>query len=147
MTLAEICEDIKNYFLAHKEDDIHSGEYKIENGGIASLDFLKEGQYFRIVGSALNDGVYKYPADDLKDEEFEGSIWAMSVPPTFVALAEEIIDWVETNGKALAGPYTSESFAGYSYTKASTKSGSGGAFTWVDQFATRLTPYRRMYLP
>lgn len=143
--LTELCAELNNYFIIHHEADIYTGEYKIENGTIdlTEQDIIP-GQYFRIVGSKLNDGVYKYPVDGLQDETFDGAIWSMSVPPSFVALAEEIAGWVETNGKALAGPYASESFAGYSYTKAGTRNGTGGAYGWQDQFATRLNPYRRL---
>ena len=141
--LTEICAEIRNYFLAHREQDIHAGEYSIENGSMESLDFLRNGQYFRIVGSALNDGVHQYPAYDLQDESFKGSVWAMSVPPSFVSLVNEIEDWVTEHSAALSSPYTSESFGGYSYSKAAGKNGTG-AYSWQDQFATRLNAYRRI---
>lgn len=140
--LSIICAEIRNYFLAHREADIHSGTYAIENGNL-TLDFLREGQYFRIVGSALNDGVHQYPAIDLTDETFNGSVWAMSVPRAFIELAAEIEDWTNTNANALSSPYTSESFAGYSYSKASGRNGTAG-YSWQDQFATRLNAYRRL---
>ena len=139
--LTNICAEIRNYFLAHREEDIHTGTFAITNGSV-DVDFLKDGQYFRIVGSALNDGVYQYPNGTLTDETFKGSIWAMSVPKSFIDLAEEISEWVSANATALASPYTSESFAGYSYTKAS--GANGGAITWQEQFAKRLNPYRRI---
>lgn len=138
--LSIICAEIRNYFLAHREADIHSGTYAIENGNL-TLDFLREGQYFRIVGSALNDGVHQYPTA-LQDETFTGSVWAMSVPPSFIALAAEIEDWVTANRSALSSPYASESFGGYSYSKATGKNGAG--YTWQDQFATRLNAFRRI---
>jgi hypothetical protein len=105
---------------------------------------LKDGQYYRIVGSALNDGVYKHGTDDtdLADEEFFGAVWAMRVPRDFVALCEEIQAWESTNGEALSGPYSSESFGGYSYSKAT--GSDGGAYTWRDQFKNRLNAYRRL---
>ena len=139
--LTEICAEIRNYFLTNREKDIHPGTFTI-SGGSLDLDYLLEGQYFRIVGSVLNDGVHQYPATDLMDETFTGSVWAMSVPRSVVELAEEISGWVEANNKALSSPYTSESFAGYSYSKAASKSGNG--YTWQDQFATRLNAYRRL---
>ena len=141
--LTNICADIRNYFLTNREQDIHQGTYTIENGTIDLSDLLLEGQYFRIVGSRLNDGVYRYPAEGLQDEEWSGAIWAMSIPPAFLDLVDEIEDWVQKNGEAVSGPYTSESFAGYSYSKATSRSGAGG-YSWQDQFATRLNPYRRL---
>lgn len=140
--LTEICAEIRNYFLTHREEDIHSGTYVIEHGNIKSLPFLREGQYYRIVGSALNDGVHLYGTSDLRDETFKGSVWAMSVPPDFVELVEEITDWVDANKNVLNSPYTSESFGGYSYSKAT--GANGGALTWKDQFSTRLNGFRRI---
>ena len=141
--LTELCAELKNYFLRDKNADIHYGEYTISDGSI-DLPFLLNGQYFRIVGSVLNDGVYQYPVNGLADETFTGAVWAMAVPPTVIALAAEIEAWNTNNADALANPYTSESFGGYSYTKASGNSASGGAYSWKDQFASRLAKYRRL---
>lgn len=141
--LTELCAELKNYFLRDREADIHYGEYTISGGSI-DLPFLLDGQYFRIVGSVLNDGVYQYPASGLTDEEFTGAVWAMAVPPSVVALAADIEAWNAKNAETLASPYTSESFGGYSYTKASGNSESGGAYSWKDQFASRLAKYRRL---
>jgi len=139
--LTELCAECRNYFLAHREEDIHSGQFEIASGSV-NVDFLRDGQYYRIVGSALNDGVHQYGVDTLTDENFNGSVWAMSVPRSFVELAAEIEDWVNANASVLASPYTSESFAGYSYSKSTGKS--GGSITWIDQFSTRLNAYRRI---
>ena len=142
--LTELCAELKNYFLRDREADIHYGSYTISGGSIV-LPFLLTGQYFRIVGSVLNDGVYEYPAVGLTDETFAGAVWAMAVPPTVIALADDIEAWNAKNADALASPYTSESFGGYSYTKASGASSSGGgAYSWKDQFASRLAKYRRL---
>ena len=142
--LTELCAELKNYFLRDREADIHYGSYTISGGSIV-LPFLLAGQYFRIVGSVLNDGVYEYPAVGLTDETFAGAVWAMAVPPTVIALADDIEAWNAKNADALASPYTSESFGGYSYTKASGASSSGGgAYSWKDQFASRLAKYRRL---
>lgn len=142
--LTELCAELKNYFLRDASKDIHHGDFVISNGNI-DLPFLLNGQYFRIVGSVLNDGVYQYPASGLTDESFTGSVWAMAVPPSVVALSDEIDEWNESNADALASPYTSESFGGYSYSKASGGSSSGnGAFTWKDQFAGKMSIWRRL---
>ena len=142
--LTELCAELKNYFLRDRNADIHYGEYEISGGSI-DLPFLLDGQYFRIVGSVLNDGVYKYPVLELTDETFTGAVWAMAVPPSVVALAADIEAWNVKNAEALASPYTSESFGGYSYTKATAGGvGTSGAFTWRDQFASRLNKWRRL---
>lgn len=149
--LTELCAYLRNYFLVdylHPEERIHYGTYTIEQGQfVESLPFLSDGQYFRVVGSLFNDGVHCYGKDELMDEIFTGAIWVMSVPPDVLALANEIADWVAQNSATLNSPYQSESFGGYSYTKASGGGSSGNqtaAYSWQDQFASRLAPYRRL---
>jgi len=134
----QICREINNYFDVERIFD----NFTISGG---SIDLsLQEGQYFRIVGSLFNDGVYKYGDDlDLKDETFDGAIWAMAVPNQVIALSEEINQWILDNSEILSSPYQSESFGGYSY---SLKSGSdnGGSLTWQSHFASRLNPWRKL---
>ena len=136
--LNELCAEIRNYFVVK----IHEGTFTINGGKIAPLDFLQEGQYFRIVGSVFNDDVYRWGSTSLPtDETFTGTIWAMAVPPDVIALADEIKAYCESDvGKA--SPYTSESFGGYSYTKATDEN--GVAVGWQKVFASRLKPYRRI---
>lgn len=135
--LEKMCAECRNYFVK----DIHFGTFKIEGGAIEPLDFLQEGQYFRIVDSVLNDGVYQYQTSELTDEVFDGAIWAMSVPPSFIALASDIEEYNKSDaGKA--SPYISESFGGYSYTKATNSKGQPA--TWKEVFASELNNYRRM---
>ena len=145
--LTELCAYLKNYFIRSMAD-IHYGEYEIVNGQLTNAPFLLDGQYYRIAGSILNDGVHQKGerTDILKDEKFNGSIWSMSVPPDVVALAADIDAWTLANNNVLSSPYQSESFGGYSYSKGGGSAG-GGSFTWRDQFAARLNPYRRLFLP
>lgn len=133
--LESVLHYLHNWFLVAVYDDL----YTIKDGSI-ELPFLQAGQYFRIVGSILNDGVYSYPAENLKDEEFTGSIWALAVPPAVLSLVEEITAWQAKNGAS--GPYTSESFGGYSYTKATNSS--GVAVGWQDVFKAQLSPWRKL---
>ena len=83
--LDEILAEIRNYFTV----SVHSGDFEVIGGRLSPLDFLQNGQYFRIVGSVMNDGVYRYPYSGLTDETFSGEIWALAVPPTLIALAAE----------------------------------------------------------
>ena len=136
--LTELCAELRNYFVVK----IHEGRFTINGGKIAPLDFIQENQYFRIVGSVFNDGVYQYTADlVLTDEIFSGSVWAMAVPPTLIALAEDIKKYNESD-EAKPSAYTSESFGGYSYSKATDEN--GVAVSWKKVFASRLRPYRRI---
>lgn len=107
--------------------------------------FLRAGQYFRVVGSVLNDGVYQYGNCSLRDETFDGAIWAMAVPTEFLHLEEEIKAWRTQYENAANSPFQSESFAGYSYTKSSTNGNSGGSVTgWQGVFASRLNKWRKL---
>lgn len=137
--LTELCGELRNYF--NREEDIHFGEFKIDGGSISPLDFLQEGQYFRIVGSAFNDGVYQFPTSELTDEVFNGAVWAMRVPPCVVALAAEIKKFNESEA-AKPSAYTSESFGGYAYTKATTSDGS--PIGWKTVFAKKLNQWRKL---
>ena len=138
--LEQVLMHLKNWFLV--PGGIHEGTYTIEDGGIA-LPFLENGQYFRIFGSVFNDGLHLYPASDLKAETFEGTVWALAVPQAVVELASEIEAWQKKNGDASVSPYQSESFGGYSYSKA-TDSASGGAVTWQSAFRSRLNAWRKL---
>lgn len=138
--LEEVLRHLNNWFLV--PDGIHLDTYTIEDGGI-TLPFLQEGQYFRVVGSVFGDGVYQYPASGLKDETFDGAIWSLSVPQAVVNLAEEIEAWQAKNGEAAAGPYQSESFGGYTYSKA-VDAATGGAVSWQAAFRSRLNDWRKL---
>lgn len=146
--LTELCQELRNWF--DRGHDKWFGEITISDGTIecdgAEIDLL-EGQHFRIIGSLLNDGVYPYPTEELKDETFRGSVWSMGIPPSVVALAESIESWLEANADALNGPYQSESFGGYSYTLksggGSSGSGSDGP-SWRSHFADDLNRWRKL---
>ena len=142
MMLERVCAHIHNYFTGG--DDIHAGEFTIENESL-TLPFLLDGQYFRIVGSALNDGVYQYPADTLADETFTGEVWAMKPPRTVLKLVEEIKQWQDKYGAVMAGPYQSENVIGvYSYAKASGEGGGASADAWAEVFRGRLNAWRKL---
>ena len=137
--LTEICAELRNYFEV--PNGRHFGKFTIRGGSIAQLDFLQDGQYFRIIGSVFNDGVHQYPAFDLTGEVIKGAVWAMAVPPTLIALAAEIEEYNKSDaGKA--SPYTSESFGGYSYTKAT--DANGAPIGWRKAFASRLNRWRKL---
>ena len=134
--LETILMHLNNWFLV--PDGVHEDTYTIEEGGIA-LPFLVSGQYFRICGSVFNDGLHQYPADDLTDETFTGPVWALAIPKALLSTVEEITAWTAKNGDG--GPYTSESFGGYSYSKATNSKGL--AVGWRDVFAAQLAPWKK----
>ena len=138
--LEQVLMNIRNWFTV--DGGIHSGTFTIKDGGIA-LPFLANGQYFRIIGSVFNDGLHQYPAADLVDEEFSGAIWALAIPKAVIDLANEIQKWQGKNGEASVSPYQSESFGGYSYSKA-TDAETGGAVTWQSAFKQQLSAWRKI---
>ena len=145
--LTEICDYLNNYFWRTKRN------VKITiSGGTFVDEFLKDGQYFRIVGSVFpeNEGVHIYTATNLKDEDFEGQIWSMAVPQAVIDLASDIAAWQAKYGSIDSpsmSPYTSESFNNYSYSKGSgsvNADGSDSANTWQGAFAARLNKWKRL---
>lgn len=137
--LAQVLRHLKNWFRL--PGGIYEGTYTIQGGAIV-LPFLERGQYFRICESRFNDGLYQYgDATNMIDETFDGVIWALAVPQEVVELAKEIALWQEKNGAVSASPYASESFGGYSYTRAVTAT--GGAVGWQEAFRSRLDPWRK----
>lgn len=140
--LSEVCAYLRNYFY-HGEPTI--GKIEIVNGALKEPYGLKANQYFRIVGSMFNDGVYQYPLTTLQDETFNGAVWGMAVPPELIALISEMEAWKTSNAYALNTPYQSESKADYSYSlKSSGNSADGGAMTVINQFSGRLARWRKL---
>ena len=151
--LQEICEFIHNYFIR----DRYPGTFVIADGMISPLPALKNGQRFLVAGSDLNDGIYTWHeglimTDDdsagagLSDETFTGTICGLAVPPQVISLSEEITEWVGKYGAVINSPYQSESFGGYSYTRASGASNGGGSAMagWQEVFAGRLNRWRKV---
>ena len=138
--LEQVLMNIRNWFQV--KGGIYSGTFTIKDGGI-TLPFLADGQYFRICGSVFNDGLHQYNVLDLIDETFTGTIWALAIPKSVIELADEIQNWQEKNGEASVSPYQSESFGGYSYSKA-TDAEAGGGVTWQSAFSQQLSAWRKI---
>lgn len=137
MTITDFCEETRNWFDVSR----HIGNFEIENG-TTDLDFLQEGQFFRIVGSIFNDGVYQYNDKlNLKDETFKGAIWAMAVPQTVIDLIDKIKQWETDNAQALNGAFASESFGGYSY---SLGTSGGEGLNWQTHFKNDLERWQKI---
>lgn len=135
--LEEILSYVNNWFPV--KNGIYRDKFEIVNGSIV-LPFLQNGQYFRIVGSIFNDGLYNYPPAEMVDETFEGEVWALAVPPSVIALASEIEEWCNNNPESR---FMSESFNGYSYTVAANPA-SGAPMSWQEVFRPKLNRYRRL---
>lgn len=150
--ISEICGFLRNYFDFNQPK--FYGVFKIEGGVITSGTDgdmgLQDGQYYRIIGSVFNDGVWKYGKDQLQDEKpFDGAVWLMAVPPDLIAIAGEIQEWQDKYGGVDSenmSPYDSESFAGYSYKKAQGYASEGGGMltTWQALYGQRLMRWKKL---
>lgn len=151
MNITEICMDLHNFFPpANKRADnsyIRRGHFIISGSYIAPLEFIKPNQYFRIVNSDMNDGVWQNNPESLKDlidEEFDGEIWAMAVPRHFIALCEDIKKFnAKVDEMALIEKgYASESWGGYSYSLSS--SAPAAMVEWEKRISKNLNAYRKI---
>lgn len=149
--LTELCQELRNWF--DRDRDKWFGDVRITSGGITVDDALipmVEGQYYRIVGSLLNDGVHKWDDELIPESPFYGSVWSMAIPPTVIQLADDIAAWQAKYGtvdSVAMSPFNSESFGGYSYSKSGGGSGSGGSGAsgdWRSAFASRLNRWRKI---
>ena len=142
MNLTTMCKELKNWF----EKEKIFGTFAIANNEIdLASSNIQSGQFFRIVGSVFNDGVYQYPASELTDETFTGAVWLMAVPKELISIIDDINAWEAEYGAAINSPFQSESFGGYSYTKASGNSSDGsGGITWKDRFGSLLDQWRKI---
>lgn len=156
-TLSILCKYLKNYF--NRNMYTYRGIVAINGGRITNDSFIEniqDGQYYAIFGTVFNDGVYKYDASSLdqglKDEvAFHGEVSLMAIPQDVIDLAADIEKWqaqYEAEDSANMSPYNSESFAGYSYSKASVSNGGddngSSNITWQNAFAARLNMWRKI---
>lgn len=136
--LYEIMKSINNFFEV--KGGIRYGEWVID-GGTINLPFLQNNQFYLIKGSIFNDGLHQYGKEDFaQDEYFSGSITPLAIPTDFIKLANEIKEWQSKNGDQ--GVYQSESFNGYSYTKAT--GSDGEQITWQSAFKKKLSAWRKL---
>lgn len=141
--LEQVLDYIHNYFI----DEIHSGKFSIKNGAL-DVDFLKDGQFYYIKGSVFSDGLHQFKAHvkNMRDEDFAGEVWAMAVPPAVIAISNEIDDWIAQYSKIIDTPYQSESFGGYSYSKAAggNNNSKSTMYGWQEKFGERLNRWRKI---
>lgn len=148
--LEQILWHIHNWF---EREQIPVSTCCIDDGSLPTsiTDQMLDGQWYRIEGSYLNDGLHQNPDTELSDETFDGTITLLAIPKPLLAVAEEISDWVALNRtaaqQAAASPYQSESFDGYSYSirgDLTAQNGSGGLTGWQAAFASQLNPFRKI---
>ena len=139
--LGEICAYLRNYFY-HGEPTI--GKIEIVNGALKEPYGLKANQYFRIVGSMFNDGVYQYPLTTLQDETFNGAVWGMAVPPELISLISDIEAWQTKYGQSVNSPYAAESISATGYSRSKCSADSVGSIGWQNAFSKMLARWRKL---
>lgn len=145
--LTEICAKLNNYFS--KDSDKAFGKFSVSDGKISPPIHLEPGQYYRVCGSIFNDGVHQ-DSDVLIDEpEFDGAIWKMRVPADLIEIAQEMAAWNDKYSNVDSpnmSPYSSESFGGYTYSKAQGYASTGGGMlnNVFSVYDARLAPYRKI---
>lgn len=141
-----LMQECNNYFYKTYE---HS-TFAIQDGIINSTGKYLVGQYIKIEGSILNDGVYKIESmnnnkiniTELSNEVFEGCIYGLSVPKGFIELSTKIKQFID-DPKAKITNLTSESFNNYSYSRGSKQNGAN--ITWNDIFIDDIRSYKSLY--
>lgn len=133
LTIEDLCIETKNYF----EREMIFGDFEVKDGTLL-VDDVMDGQYIRVIGSSLNDGLYLYPAEGLTDETFKGAVWVCSIPRAFTNLLDRINAWAKKTESVLDSPYKSESFGGYSYTK------DDSSISWQSKFKKELNRWRKL---
>lgn len=158
LTLTELCAELNNWFTL--KEDIILGDFAVENNTIdlsalVEDGHLQSGQYFRIIGSRMqNDGVYQYTDGftGLNDEmSFSGAVWCMRIPKGLLDLLDKINEWIENYDDIARKPFRLESYQGvYSYEKASGLQSAYGnksadvMITWQTVFASDLNKWRKV---
>lgn len=136
--------DVLQYLnvLNHPEGKLISAVYSVKDAAIVngSIDLpLLDGQPYIIEGSVFNDGLHYYPSDILDDEVFSGRVIALRIPQQLMNIVSEIEEYAEKN--PVSG-FTSESFGGYSYTRAS--GNNGRTLDAIHVFADRLKGWKML---
>jgi hypothetical protein len=134
------------------------GDYAIDDGSILLYEDYLVGEWIAIVGSRVNDGIYRIdesiPTTPLTgkykyrlgngtdaespvtDEAFTGTVWSLKLPRSLVTLCGEIKAWMDSPAGKPTN-ITSESVVGF-YSKTMATSENGMPVGWEDVFKSRI---------
>lgn len=138
-TPGDVMRVCRNHFVRAKE----TGAWRVSGGRLTPEGTAGAGEWIALEGSLHNDGVYLVAQDGTLpgavDEGWNGTLWHLAPPKSFLALCEDIRRYDEAHP---ASGLKSEQFGAYGYVAAS---GTGGApLTWESVYAAALSPWRRM---
>lgn len=143
--LTELCRTLNHYW---KIAD-YTGNYALTDGVLTlpseAAPVVGQSLYIRgLLNDAVcsvvsvGDGTATITSDTALASDTIKYVALLAIPPAMKAISEEIADWQLKNG---ASAYVSESFGGWSGTKAQ---GANGVQTWQEHFQQRLLPYKRL---
>ena len=140
VSVGEVMAEVRNYFPKECYED----SWTISDRVLSPAHELLCGDWVAIGGSRYNNGVFQLEAGVTlpqgEDESFEGRVWLLVPPPSFLALCEEISAWSDTHP---ATGVRSERFD--SYQRENAVDTFGLPVGWRQVFAAALVPWRRMY--
>lgn len=141
--LEEVFDYLKNDFRVKRID----GDFHVTNGLLMMPGDVRPlpGQCIRIFGSTFNDGVHIWDDDSLTNESWNGTVWLLAPPTELIQLVGKIAQDVEASRQAQlssVGPLKSESFDGYSYTRATRADGT--LMDWRDVYRDQLARWRKL---
>lgn len=146
--LEQILRAINDFFVVETRSVTAIGQNTITVDNAAEL---RVGQYVYLHQSKLNDGLYRIIektgnaltldiTEDLQEEDADDAILhGLAIPKAILELQTEIEAYNTGNPSNLV----SETLGDYSATRAS---GTKGDASWRASFASRLNPYRKVYL-
>jgi len=158
--LEQVLAHLNNWFVCYS----YTGNVTVSADGAVlapseAAATLQPGKWYRILDSGFHDGVYQMPEEQSEKEEpeeeveepeeeeqsktFSCTLWTLDVPAGLLNIITEMEAWQAKYGDVVSGPYQSESFGGYSYSKAGVSSSNSGTATVWTQFADVLAPYER----
>lgn len=151
-TLERVLSHIHNWFV-RETFEVRNCEISGSVLPVSVTSKMIEGQWYRIEGSYLNDGLHLNPDTHLKNETFDAVVSLLAIPRPLLAVCEDIQAWIsdysQARAKMAGNPYQSESFGGYSYSFRGDISGDassgGGPNGWQAAFASELNAWRKMY--
>lgn len=146
--IEQVLKEIRNYYII---DGVFAAKVDADGVIVSDVGIFMAGAYVYVVGSVMNDGVYKILSIDentnkltlegfLQAEMIERKfrVYLCAIPKTVLDLAEEIKAYNESNPNGVK----SESLGDYSVSYG----GANGSSDWAAVYRSKLAPYRKAYL-
>jgi hypothetical protein len=146
--IEQVLQEIRNYYLI---DGVFGEKVEADGLKVSDAGIFMAGAYVYVVGSVMNDGVYKILSIDeatnkltlegaLQAEMIERKyrVYLLGIPKPLIDLVDEISAYNTNNPNGVK----SESLGDYSVSYG----GSGEDGSWKSVFKSRLAPYRKAYL-